>query len=388
MPEHHDESILTHRGRYPAEQHGFINTPVTRGSTVVFPSLGDLEANNQPFQYGRPETPNSRSVGEIITALEGAAGTVLTPSGLSGISLALLACLKSGDELLMTDSAYAPTRRFCDKVLVGLGISTRYYDPRIGAGIADLISDKTRVVFMESPGSLTFELQDVPAIVSACQDRKITTLIDNSWATPLYFRPLNLGVDIVIHAATKMFVGHSDAMLGTVSATAETWPSLQRTHLHLGLCASPDDCFLAARGLRTLALRMKEHQHNALELAGWLEKQDIVKAMFHPGLPSHPDHELFKRDFAGSGSLFSFVLKDAPRSALAAMLDGLEFFGMGYSWGGYESLILPIVPSKTRTIVQWTETGNMLRIHTGFENLDDLKADLSAGLKRYRQAMA
>lgn len=377
------ETTLTHLGRNPEEQHGFVNTPVTRGSTVIFNTLEALDSREQAFLYGRPDNPNTRSVGEIITTLEGAQGTVMTPSGLSAITVALLSCLKTGDELLMTDSAYEPTRKFCNGVLARMGITTVYYDPRIGAGIANIVSDKTRAIFTESPGSLTFELQDLPAISKIARERDIITLADNSWATPLYCRPLELGIDIVVHAGTKMFVGHSDAMFGTVSANATAWPSLQETHRLMGICASPDDAFLAARGLRTLAIRMKEHQARALELANWLEEQPGVQRVLHPALPSHPDHEIFKRDFSGSGSLFSFVMEPAPRTAIAAMVDKLELFGMGYSWGGYESLILPTNPGPARTCVPWTDKGNVLRIHTGFEAMDDLKADLKAGLARY-----
>lgn len=380
------ETILTHSGRRPEEQHGFINTPVTRGSTVVFATLDELQARDKPFLYGRPANPNTRSVSEIVTALEGAAGTVVTPSGLSAVSVALLSCLRAGDELLMTDNTYQPTRNFCDNILARMGISTRYYDPRAGAGIADIISDKTRAIFTESPGSLTFEVQDLPTITKIARQKDIITLCDNSWATPLYYRPIALGVDIVIHAATKMFVGHSDAMLGTISANEKTWPAVKETHYLTGMCASPDDAFLATRGLRTLAIRMKEHEARALELAAWLETQPGVTAVLHPALPSHPDHQLFKRDFSGSGSLFSIIVEPASRTAIAAMVDDLELFGMGYSWGGYESLILPADPASIRTAVPWTEKGNVLRIHTGFEAMDDLKADLSAGLERYRAA--
>ncbi len=388
--EQHDkpsmETILTHSGRWPEEHHGFVNTPVTRGSTVVFPTLDALEKGTQPYRYGRTGNPSAHSVETLVSELEGAAGTVLTPSGLSAITIALLSCLKAGDELLMTDSAYEPTRKLCNGVLARMGITTRYYDPRIGAGIADLISDNTSAIFTESPGSLTFEVQDLPAITAVARARGITTLVDNSWATPLCYRPLELGADIVVHAGTKMFVGHSDAMFGTISANADWFGKLRETHLLTGTCASPDDAFLAARGLRTLAIRMKEHEARALELASWLESQPGVRQVLHPALPSHPDHDLFKRDFTGSGSLFSFVLKPAPRAALQAMLDDIELYGMGYSWGGYESLILPVNPARIRTALPWREDGNLLRIHTGFEGMDDLKADLKAGLERYMAA--
>ncbi len=322
----------------------------------------------------------------MISELEGAAGTVLAPSGLSAISLALMTVLNSGDDVLITDSAYQPTRRVSDGVLARMGITVRYFDPRLGAGIADLITDKTRAIFLESPGSLTFEVQDLPAIAALARPRDIAVIVDNSWATPLYYQPLALGADIVVHAGTKMFVGHSDAMFGTVSANEKWYGALKKTHLLLGLCASPDDCYLAARGLRTLAIRMKEHAIRSVEIASWLETQPSVRKVIHPALPSHPDHALFKRDFTGSGSLFAILLEPKPRAAVAAMVDGFGLFGMGASWGGYESLCIPIYPERIRTAVKWEEPGPMLRLHIGLEGIDDLKADLAAALERYRAA--
>lgn len=378
------ETLLTHGGRHPERQHGFVNTPVTRGSTVVFASLEALETRSQPYGYGRTGNPSSDDVEAVVSGLEGSAGTRLAPSGLAAVSLALLSVLKAGDDLLVTDSAYEPTRNFCNNVLQRMGVSVRYYNPRIGGGIADLIADNTRAVYLESPGSLTFEVQDLPAIAAAAHARDAVVLIDNSWATPLYLKPLSLGADIVIHAGTKMFVGHSDAMFGTVSATADCWPQVRDTHRFTGLCASPDDCFLAARGLRTLALRMAEHQRRALAIAQWLEDQKGVTRVLHPGLASHPDHALFARDFSGSGSLFSIIVEPGSHEALAAMIDGMRLFSLGYSWGGFESLILPPKPQKVRTAVPWTEPGQLIRLHIGFEDMDDLKADLSEGLQRYR----
>jgi cystathionine beta-lyase len=380
------ETIVTHAGRHPEQHWGYVNTPVYRGSTILFPTLDSLESTEPRFDYGRTGNPSSAAVEECITELEGAAGTVLCPSGLSAISLALLTVLKSGDEVLITDSAYQPTRRVSDGVLTRLGISVRYYDPRFGEKVADLITEKTRAIFVESPGSLTFEVQDLPAIVALARPRDIAVIVDNSWATPLYYHPLALGADLVVHAGTKMFVGHSDAMFGTTSANEKWIKTLKDTHLRLGLCASPDDCFLAARGLRTLAIRMKEHSARSVEMAKWLSAQPGVSRVIHPALPDHPDHAIFARDFSGSGSVFSALLEPKPRAALAAMVDGFGLFGMGWSWGGYESLCLPIHPEKIRTAVKWSEPGPMLRLHIGLEGIDDLKADLAAALERYRAA--
>lgn len=378
------ETILTHSGRHPEQQFGFVNTPVYRGSTILFETLDELESTQPRYDYGRTGNPSASSVADLVTELEGAAGTVLCPSGLSAISTALLSVLDSGDHVLITDSAYQPTRRFANGVLARMGVAAQFYDPRLGGDIETLFTDKTKAIFVESPGSLTYEIQDLPAIVAAARQRNAFVIVDNSWATPLFHRPLDLGADLVVHAGTKMFVGHSDAMFGTVSANARAWQQLRDTHLGMGTCASPDDIFLAARGLRTLGIRMHEHASRALDLAGWLEAQPGVLGVYHPALASHPDHAIFKRDFTGSGSVFAVLLEPAPREKLAAMLDGMEIFGMGWSWGGYESLMLPIHPEKLRTAVKWTAEGNMLRIHVGLEGLEDLRADLAAGLERYR----
>ena len=377
------ETILTHAGRQSEKHLGFVNTPVFRGSTVLFSRLDDLEDHKAPYRYGRNDNPTSRGLAELVSELEGAAGTVLAPSGLAAVSTALLAVVSAGDEMLVTDTAYDPTRTFSSEALARWGVNTRYYDPRIGAGIAELITDKTKVIFIESPGSLTFEMQDLPAIAAVARPRGITVIVDNSWATPLYHRPLALGADIVIHAGTKMFVGHSDTMIGTASANEELWPRLQRTHRLLGVAVSPDDAYLTTRGMRTLAIRMKEHDARAKDLASWLEQQPAVSAVYHPALPSHPDHAIWKRDFTGSGSLFAMRLRPAPRAAIEAMMNGMALFGMGYSWGGYESLCLPIKPERSRTAVPWTAEGNMFRVHVGLEGIDDLKADMTAALARY-----
>lgn len=377
------ETILTHSGRASADHFGYVNLPVFRGSTVLFQTLDEMENYKAPIRYGRNDNPTTQGLADLVSELEGAAGTVICPSGLSAVSTALLAAVSAGEEVLVTDSAYDPTRIFSTEGLQRFGISTRFYDPRIGAGIAGLITDKTKAIFVESPGSLTFEMQDLRAIAQAAHERGVVVIVDNSWASPLFHQPLTLGADMVMHAATKMFVGHSDAMVGTVSANEKLWPQLKRTHRILGVTTSPDDSYLTLRGMRTLALRMKHHNAQSLEFAQWLESQPGVEQVYHPALPSDPGHAIFKRDFSGAGSLFAFRLSKRNRDAVAAMVNGFELFGMGYSWGGFESLCIPFNPSNIRTAVPWTAEGQMFRVHVGLENIADLKRDMGAALGRY-----
>lgn len=378
------ETILTHSGRASADNYGYVNMPVFRGSTVLFRTLDELEDYKAPIRYGRNDSPTTQALADLVSELEGAAGTVICPSGLSAVTTALLAALSAGDELLVTDSAYEPTRTFSTEGLSRFGITTRFYDPAIAGGIEAQITDRTRAIFVETPGSLTFEMQDLRAIVAAAKPRDITVIVDNSWASPLYHNPLALGADMVMHAGTKMFVGHSDVMIGTVSANEKLLPRLKRTHRILGVTASPDDAYLTLRGMRTLALRMKHHSAQGLAFATWLAEQPGVEQVYHPALPSDPGHTIWKRDFTGSGSLFAFRLKKKTRPSVAAMVNGFQLFGMGYSWGGYESLCLPFNPTNIRTAVPWTAEGQMFRAHIGLEQIDDLKADMAAALERYR----
>jgi cystathionine beta-lyase len=376
------DTQLAHVGRAPSRHHGFVNTPIYRGSTVLFPTLASLEANAQDFTYGRLGSPTVKALEEAIAEIEGGTRTLLTPSGLSAIAATLLAFASAGDEVLVSDSVYRPTRRFCDHVLKRIGVKTTYYDPLIGAGIRQLLGPKTKLVFTESPGSQTFEVQDIPAIAKAAHEAGAMVVLDNTWATPLYFKPFTHGVDVSIQAATKYVIGHADAMLGAITASENATHIVEKAHDELGLCPGPEDVYLGLRGLRTLSVRLARHQQSGLELARWLEARPEVAHVLHPALPSDPGHALWRRDFTGASGLFSIVLKPASRAALAAMLDGLSLFGMGYSWGGFESLILPFDPSDYRTATKWQAEGPAIRLHVGLEDVEDLKADLEAGFAR------
>jgi cystathionine beta-lyase len=355
---------------------------------VLYPSAEDFMQRRARFTYGTKGTPTIEAFETAWSELCGAAGTVLAPSGLAAITVALMSCLRAGAHLLVTDSVYRPTRQFCDGVLKAYGVETTYYDPLIGAGIEALFRENTLAVFTEAPGSQSFEMQDIPAIAEVAHRRGATVLMDNTWATPLFFSPHEHGVDLAIDASTKYCSGASDLLLGAVSANERCWPALRRTFDSFAMCAGPEDVFLALRGLRSMALRLKEHESQALEMAQWLAERPEVERVLHPALASCPGHDLWKRDFKGSSGLFSIVLKPASREAVAAMVDGLELFGIGASWGGFESLVTPFDCAAYRTATPWKPAGPALRLHIGLEDLDDLKADLDAGFSRLRREMA
>lgn len=381
-PRQKQDTRLAHAGREPKRFYGFVNPPIYRGSTILFPTAAALEANDQEFTYGRLGTPTVRALEEAIAELEGGHATLLAPSGLSAIATTFLALLSAGDHVLVSDSVYRPTRRFCDHVLKRLGVETTYYDPVVGVGIKDLIRSKTKVVFTESPGSQTFEVQDIPAIADAAHAAGAVVVLDNTWATPLYFKSFAHGADVSIQAATKYIVGHADALLGAITATKDIWPKIAGTHDDLGVCAGPEDVYLGLRGLRSLGVRLARHQASGLALGDWLKGRPEVAHVIHPALPTDSGHTIWKRDFTGASGLFAIVLKPASKEAVAAMLDGLELFGIGYSWGGFESLIIPFDPSSYRTATRWKAEGPALRLHVGLEDVDDLKADLEAGFAR------
>jgi cystathionine beta-lyase len=374
-------------GRRPEWTGGVVNTPVWRASTILYDDVAHLRASgaadtHHRLFYGRRGTPTQWSLADALTELEpGAEATFLYPSGVAAIAAALLSVLSPGDELLLADTAYDPTRSMATGLLRRFGIATRFYDPLVGAGIAELIGPHTRAIFLESPGSLTFEVQDIPAIVAVARERGITTLLDNTWATPLLLPAIAMGVDLTILACTKYVVGHSDAMLGSVTAAPSHWKALRDTSFQLGQVASPDDCWLGSRGLRTMALRLAHHGTSALAIAQWLESRPEVARVLHPALPSHPGHALWLRDFRGSSGLFSFILADGGDAARVALIDGLDHFGIGYSWGGFESLALPVDPHRYRS-ASTPPPGPMVRLQVGLEETEDLIADLSRGLDR------
>ena len=378
------ETIAVLMGRMSREHFGAVNTPVYRASTILYRDLASQKAHDAPYTYGRRGTPTSRSLEELVTALENGARTVIVPSGLNAIATAILSVCSAGDHLLMVDSCYAPTRTLCDKTLTRLGIETTYYDPLVGAGIAGMLRNNTRAVFCESPGSLTFEVQDIPAIAEVIHARGVSLLLDNTWATPIFFQAIAHGADLSIQAATKYIGGHADVMLGYVTSNESHASRLVETHGNLGLYASGDDCFLALRGIRTLPTRLRRHEETAFKLASWLAARREVSRVLHPALESDPGHQVWCRDFSGASGLFGVELQPVGETAVAALIDGLEHFGIGFSWGGYESLIVPA--DIRRSVGTFAAKGPVLRIHAGLEKVEDLIADLDAGFERMRSA--
>lgn len=384
------DTRILNAGRQKKFTGSAVNPTLVRASTIVFDSVAEMQAaaygrDDGVAYYGRRGTNTTFALMEAISELENAEGSYVYSCGTAAITSCLLSFLSAGDHLLMVDSVYEPTRDFVGGALARLGVEVDYYDPLIGTQIESLIKKNTRVIFMESPGSLTMEVQDVPAIASVAAEHDIVTMIDNTYATPFNFRPLDVGVDISIHSATKYLSGHSDVMLGVASANKQTWRQLQKNSYQLGQCASVDDCYTALRGLRTLPVRMRQHSESALELAQWLSKHEAVDHVRHPALPTCPGHASFLRDFSGGNGLFSFVLNGGSSDAVNAMLDGFSHFRLGFSWGGYESLVLAASNfSVRRTATKWDATGHLIRLHVGLESVDDLRADLEHGLSTFK----
>ncbi|KGD94364.1 cystathionine beta-lyase [Rhizobium sp. YS-1r] len=372
---------LAHMGHDPSGYNGFVNPPVVHASTVLFPDTATMEKRAQKYTYGTRATPTTDALCAAFDELEGSAGTILVPSGLAAITVPFLAYLSAGDHALIVDSVYTPCRHFCDTMLKRLGVEIDYYDPEIGAGIEALIKPNTKLVHTEAPGSNTFEMQDIRTIAEVAHRHDCVVTMDNTWATPLYFRPLDFGVDVSIHATTKYPSGHSDIIMGSVSANARHWPRLEESRIALGICGAPDDSYQILRGLRTMGIRLEHHQKSALDIARWLETRNDVARVLHPALPSFPGHEIWKRDFKGASGVFSFVLKADAENAKAkahAFLDALSFFGLGYSWGGYESLAVHVNLSD-RTIRKAPPEGPVIRLQIGLEDVADLRKDLEAG---------
>ena len=382
------ETRLITAGRDPQAQFGFVNPPVYHASTVLYPTAEDQVAHRSRYQYGRRGTPTTEALEATLRDIEGdnCAGVVLLPSGLAAISTALFAVAGAGDHILITDSVYRPTRNFCEGLFKRMGVETTYYDPLIGADIASLFKPNTRAVFVEAPGSQSFEMQDIPAIAKIAHDKGALVMTDNTWATPLYFKAFDKGVDISIQAGTKYIGGHSDIMFGCVSANAKAFPALKNAHGLMGQCVGPDDVFLALRGLRTMAVRLKQHNASGMTVARWLEARPEVARVMHPGLESDPGHTIWRRDFTGASGLFSIVLKPMDEKAVYAFMNELQLFGMGFSWGGFESLVIIFDCAEYRTATKWAPGGPTLRFHIGLEDPGDLIADLENGFNAMARA--
>jgi cystathionine beta-lyase len=384
------DTLLIHTGRDPASYQGMVNTPVFRTSTVIYPDLATYEARGgddyKKVRYGLSGTPTTFAFEEAVARMEGGHAAVALSSGLAAIAATLCAFLKAGDHLLVTDSTYAPTRTFCNDRLKSFGVETEYYDPLIGAGIDRLIRPNTRAVFCEAPGSLTFEMQDIPAIAQVAHARGIPVLADTTWGTPYFFRSFERGVDVSIHAGTKYIAGHSDVMMGVIVTNERYWLPVRKTVANYGYGVSPDDCYLALRGFRTIGVRMRQQMANAIKVANWLQSRAEVKDVLYPALESHPGHAIWKRDFDGAASLFSFVLNPASARAVTTFVDTLELFGIGSSWGGFESLIQVARPERVRSATTWDPGGPTIRVHIGLEDPDDLIADLDAAFAAMKKA--
>jgi cystathionine beta-lyase len=376
------DTKLCHIGYDPTDYHGFVNPPVVHASTVLFPNARSMETITQRYTYGTRGTPTTDALCNAINELEGSAGTILVPSGLAAITVPFLAYVSAGDHALIVDSVYSPCRHFCDTMLSRLGVEVEYYDPEIGADIERLIRPNTRLVHTEAPGSNTMEMQDIRAISDAAHKHDCVVTIDNTWATPLYFRALDFGADVSIHAATKYPSGHSDILMGTVSANAKHWPALKEANGALGICGAPDDSYQILRGLRTMGLRLDHHYKSALSVARWLEARSDVARVLHPALESFPGHAIWKRDFKGASGVFSFVLPapsaDKIKPKAHAFLDALRLFGLGWSWGGYESLAV-LANLQDRKIRKAPSDGAVIRLQIGLENVEDILADLERG---------
>ncbi|SFB07818.1 cystathionine beta-lyase [Collimonas sp. OK607] len=390
-PATHVDTQLVHCGREPARFAGMVNTPVFRGSTIIANNLEDWEASRQidnPMSnYGRFGTPTTRSFEQAIMTLEGGHNCLVFPSGLSACTHSIMAFVKSGDHVLITDSVYGPTRTFADRVLRRMGVEVEYFDPLIGGEIRTLLRPNTSVVFVESPGSWTFEVQDIPAIAEEAHKVGAYVLLDNTWATPLFFKPFEHGVDVSIHAATKYIVGHSDALLGVASANERAWCILKHGAHDFGQTAGPDDIYLALRGMRSMAVRLRQHWESGIQLAEYLRTQPLVERVLHPALPSDPGHKLWKRDFLGASGLFTVELKEVGRPALSKFFESLQLFGIGLSWGGFESLALPLDKPPTRVASATTYQNPLVRVHVGLEHIDDLMADMGQAFKCMEQAL-
>jgi len=373
---------LTHMGRNPKAQHGFVNTPPYRGSTVIIENARALETGQSEYTYGRIATPSSNALADMVAEIEGGTKGFVTGSGLSAITSSILSLIRAGDHILITDSVYKPTRHFADTVLKPMGIEVEYYDPLLGSEIEKLMRTNTRIVFTEAPGSQTFEMQDIPAISEIAHKYNAYVLMDNSWATPLYYNPFKHGVDVSIQAATKYLVGHADAMLGTITTNERASEHIKAGLYALGISAGSEELYLGLRGMRTLQVRLERHWKSGLEIANWLNERPEVSSIIHPAHESHPGHHIWKRDFTGATGLFSVILHPAPKEKVHAMLNGYRLIGMGWSWGGYESLVIPFDPGSYRTATKWTAEGPALRYHIGLEDIDDIKQDLEDGFKR------